>query len=155
MSQELAAPKTVAFPNRWTLRAFDDPMEAVSEINSLAQTLVTGAEAISGVYMRMCDVIRKADLPDWKVRQQLGKYFPQPRVSEIMKVARASDEVYLRYSAGFFGFKSALKQCRAYSITPSQELKRRQVRRAAERLIALLGHGEVQVKDSKVTISKA
>lgn len=155
MIKELSSPTSVSFPGRWTLGELTDE-QTVIEIENLSRIIVQGCEAISGVYMRLVGRIRECSLPDWKIRRELGKHFPQPRVSEIMRVARAPQDVYLKYSAGFFGFKSALKQCRYYHTSPTQMLLERQARRAAERLIALLGDtGRIRVKGRLVIIAEA
>lgn len=74
-------------------------------------------------------------------------------MSEILRVARAPEEIYSRYSTGFFGFKAALKSCRMYNVTPSEELTRRKIKRAAERLILLVnGAGEVRVNGRRIVI---
>jgi hypothetical protein len=147
---ELGEPVSITFPCRWTLGV----VNTLEELESLAPTIVKGVDAISGVFMRLCDTIRKSELPDWKVRQYLGKHFLPPRVSEIMRVTRAPDDVYLKYSAGLFGFKAALKQCRSFHVTPTDELNRRKAKKTAQRLVELTGglHGEVHVGCNVVTV---
>lgn len=149
-NMELAPPVTLSFPSRWTIGHKD----AKVELGALAQTLTRGAEAMAGLYMRMCDLIRDAGLTDSEVREILSAHFPQPRISEILRVSRAPNEVYVRYTAGFFGFKSALKECRGYQVNTSAELNRRKTRRAAERLILLTGgSGSIQIKGKVITIT--
>ena len=140
-------------PARWTLFSGVDVAEAKREIVRFAGIINRGTEAISGLYMRMVDMIRHYGLTDAEVNELLREHFPGPRISEILRVSRASDEVYNRYRTGFFGFKAALQECRGYAVTPSQELKRKKVRRAAERLIVLGAQGVIKVRGKTVTIS--
>lgn len=139
-------------PTRWTLQKRDH-QTATTELSKIAGLLVRGAEALGDLYMRMCDLIRESDLTDNEIRKILAPHFPQPRISEILRVSRAPREVYVRYTAGFFGFKAALRQCRGYQITPNAELCRRKIRRAAERLVLLVhGPAELSVRGHIVTV---
>lgn len=134
---ELGKSVVLEFPCRWVTYQDIDRAKAVSEIDSLATVLVRGCEAVTGVYMRLCDLVRNGPLSDLEVRKILGAHFPRQRVSEIIRVSKAPEHIYNRYTAGFFGFKSALRECRAYTVTPNETLRRRQIRRAIGRLIAL------------------
>lgn len=150
MSDEIV---TVGFPLRWTTGKSLPYAEAVADLDRLGRIIVKGTDAICGVYMRICDTVRTGRIPESEVRTILARYFPGPRISEILCVSRAPEEVYHKYTAGFFGFKSALKHCRLYNITPSEELKRRQAKRAANRLLMLLGApSEIEIKSHIVTI---
>lgn len=152
---EITNAKTIAFPCRWKLGKMTEE-QSINEIDSLSRVLIEGCEAIAGVYMRLCDTIRESEAEDWVIRRSLSKHFSQPRVSEIMRVSRAPDDVYLKYTAGFFGFKAALEACRYYNITPTEHLKRRKVMRAAERLVQLTGgSGELRIRDRLITIMQA
>lgn len=149
---EICEPTTIDFPSRWTFHPKNQE-EAARELSTLAETLAKGCEAVHGLYMRMCDLIRLTELPEDQIRKSLSRHFPQPRISEILRVSRAPDEVYRRYRAGFFGFKAALAECRGYRITPTKELNRRKIRRTAERLVALLdGPGELRIRGKTITI---
>lgn len=151
--QDLAPPHNISLPSRWTIGS-NTHAENIAELGRLATVLAKAAEAISGVYMRMCDTIRNGGLDDWEVRQALKPHFSEARISELLRVARAPEEVYKRYSGGFFGFKAALRECRLYNITPGEELKRRAVRRAAHRLVSLLQAGAVlRIKDRTITVT--
>ena len=127
--------------------------EAVLEIDRLARILATGADALRGLYLKICDMIRSHELTDEEIRSVLGRHFPPPRVSEFVKIANAPPEVYRRYYAGFIGFRAALAECRGYRRHTTKELHRKKVRRAAERLITLLGQGEVVVCGKRVIVS--
>jgi hypothetical protein len=127
--------------------------EVEAELDTLAQTLSVGVSRLGELYLRICDLIRDTNFPETDMRRILGKYFPPPRVSEFLRVANASEVVYRRYRAGFFGFKAALRECRGYDITPSEELRRRQIRRAAERLATLAGCTTVLISKWKVSVS--
>lgn len=136
---ELAAPKTLTIPCRWSVNNRQlTSVEAQNEIAGLAEIVKEGTRAIAGVYMRLCDVIRDAQLSDDDVRTALRPHFKDARISEILRVSRAPYEVYSRYSAGFFGFKATLSMCRGFRVPLSPEMRRRKIRRAAERLISLL-----------------
>lgn len=139
-------------PCRWDLRRRNHD-EAVQEIDRLAGILKRGAEALSGLYLRICDAIRWHELTDEEIRETLGKHFPASRVSEFLLVARAPDDVYHRYRAGFFGFKAALDQSRAYRVGSPEKLRTKQIRRAAERIVSLLGAGEIEVRGHRVIVT--
>jgi len=152
---DLCAPTIVEFPSRWTIQKHDT-VSAARELSSLAETLVKGCEAIHSLYMRMCDLIRQNQLSDNEVRKLLEKHFPHPRISEILRVSRAPDEVYRRYRAGFFGFKAALAECRGFTINSTSELTRRKIRRCAERLVLLLdGPGKLEIRGRVVSVALA
>ena len=143
----------MSFPLRWTVGRLDCG-QSIRELERLSSLCVRGAEAVIGVYMRICDLIRSGSLGDEQARSILSARFSRQRVSEIMRVARAPDEIYSRYTAGFFGFKAAVRQCRAYNVTSTSELKRRQVRRTAQRLVSLVGGpATIKVLDRVVTVS--
>jgi len=127
---------------------------AVKELSLMADSLIRNCEAVAGLYRAMTDLIREAELTDEEVRGALDGKFPQPRISEILRVCRASDDVYHRYRAGFFGFKAALAETRGYTVTPSRELFRRKLRRTAERLVKLAGDDqtEIEILGRKVVI---
>jgi hypothetical protein len=149
---ELAQPKIIEVPARWTLGRFT-PETAAIELQALGEVLNRGCEALGGLYMRMCDLIRSSGLSDSEVRKALDRHFPEARISEILRVSRAPEQVYLRYRAGFFGFKAALRECRGYQVTPTGELTRRKVRRAAQRLVALMPQpGELAIGGRVVSV---
>lgn len=127
--------------------------ETLKELDRCAAILAHGLEQLSGLYMRMCDLIRDHDLTDAEIRQVLGKHFPPPRVSEFCLVARAEPETYRRYRAGFVGFKATLAECRGYRLHGNAWLHQRKVRRAAERLVTLLDRGELDVAGHHVAVT--
>lgn len=145
-------PITLSIPSRWHFAKLTHS-EALSEVDRLAKILVKGADALCGLYMRICGTIREHRFTDTEIRHTLGKHFPPPRVSEFVKIANAPPEVYRRYEAGFIGFRSALAECRGYTIHSTDFLKSKKIRRTAERLVNLLnGAGEVSVKGRKITV---
>lgn len=148
------SPTVLSIPSRWTFEK-QTHAEAIQEIDTLAQLLVTGAEALSGLYLRICDTIRKHELTPDEIRDVLGKHFPPPRVSEFVRIAQAPPEVYRRYHAGFVGFRATLAACRGYRITADGELHHRKIRRAAERLVQLMGSGCVSVRGHHITVDAA
>jgi len=150
---ELTNPIIIEVPGRWTLQ-HRDASSVSRELSTLAETLIRGCEALHGCYMRICDLVRLHELTDKEVKEALGKHFPQPRISEILRVSRAPEDVYRRYRSGFFGFKAALEQCRGYRVTPNAELNRRRIRRTAERLVLLLdGPGELKIRGRLISVS--
>lgn len=138
--------------SRWDCRKRSHS-EAVQELGNLVRTLSIGAEQLTNLYMRICDLIRLHQLSDDEIRGITAPHFPAPRVSEFIKIANAPDEVYRRYRAGFIGFRAALNECRGYRLHTDDHLKRRKIRRAAQRLITLMGQGEVTVSGKKVIVS--
>lgn len=152
MNNTEAQPSTITVPSRWdwTNRS---RVEVLQELDKCAQILVKGTEALSGLYLKMCDMIREHGLTDDEIRVALCKHFPPPRISEFLKVARAPDLVYRRYRAGFVGFKAVLAECRGYRIHQDEWLKRRKIRRAAERLMLLMPQGgSVEVCGRKLDV---
>jgi hypothetical protein len=147
----LGGSTTIDIPSRWNFHN-STHAEAVAEVDRLSQILVRGAEALSGLYLRICDTIRDHKFTDDEIRRILGKHFPPPRVSEFVKIANAPPEVYRRYRGGFIGFRSALSECRGYQINTTEFLKSKKIRRTAERLINLMGDGEVTVNGKRVTV---
>lgn len=143
---------TVRFPSRWQLDRGKGVAAVRQEIADLAEIINRGTEAITGCYMRICDLIRSRGLTEAEVRDILSPHFPPPRISEILRVANAPEQVYLRYSTGFFGFKAALRVCRGYRVTPAARLLRVRARRAAERLILLGFRGEMVVRGLTISV---
>lgn len=143
----------IAVPSRWQFRQLSR-REAVAELDRLGGIISKGVEALHGVYMGLTDLIRDHGLSDGEVRSALAGKFPQPRISELIRVARAPNEVYRRYQCGFFGFKAALQECRGYQITPSEELHRRKIRRTAERLLHLVkGPATIEIAGHTIIVS--
>lgn len=154
-SRELAPAVTIEIPSRWALPDHNAPRATVlKEVDHLCEKLETGVRALQGLYARVCDVIRTHNLSEKEIRPILAKHFPPPRVSDILRLARAPEDVYSRYRAGFFGFKAALHQCRLYHITPSKELRIRKMRRTADRLITLAkGEPFIEIKTGGWTVT--
>lgn len=138
-------------PCRWShdIRTHED---ALLDIDRCGRLLAEGVERLSGLYLRICDDIRNHGLTENEIRATLGKHFPPPRVSEFIRVANAAPETYRRYRFGLVGWKATLAECRGYKQTPTKELTRRRIRRCAERLVLLLGRGEVQVRGRRVSV---
>lgn len=145
---ELEPEERISIPGRW---AVGNPADYRAELKRLAVVFAAGTQALGGLYMRICDTIRKSNLTDSEVRSVLESNLSAARVSELLRVAHAPEEVYIRYTTGFFGFKAALRECRGYVVTPSEELRRRKMRRTAERLIILAG-GATQITIKTWTI---
>jgi hypothetical protein len=128
---------TLAVPARWVVWQAGDRALALDDLRDSSRVLATGAAALCGLYMRMCDCIRRFGFDDAEVRAAIGDALPPPRVSEMLRVANAPEDVYRRYRAGFFGFKAALERCRMYSVTASDRLRDRKIHRTAARLVLL------------------
>lgn len=143
---QLTSPTTSELPaiSRFTLIT-QDRGAAIAEIEDIARYIESGVEALSGMYLRICDIIRAHDLSDNEIRTVLESHFPPPRISEFIRVARAPYSVYVRYRAGFFGFKAALRACSGFHVTPNERLKQRRIQHAAERLAKLTGPGKLHV----------
>lgn len=148
---ELAKTFTLELPSRWSVEDRSHA-DAVKEIAQLGIVLSRGIDALHGVYMRITDLIREHKLTAAEIRSALGDTFPPPRVSEFILVANAPENTYRRYKTGFVGFKATLQECRGYRIAASDDLRRRKIRRTAERLVLLLGPGEVEVRGRRVVV---
>lgn len=146
-------PLHISIPSRWTFQHFTH-IEALHEVDRLAGIVAAGVEALHGLYLRITDLIRENELTDEEVKQTLASHFPQPRISELIRVAHAPPEVYRRYACHFFGFKAALQECRGYRVNRTEILRRRQVRRAAERLVKLANCPErIHIRNKVISIS--
>jgi hypothetical protein len=150
-AMELTEPLPLLVPGRWTVGKLNYG-QAVSELDRLAGILAHGVDQLHGLYMRMCDLIRDNNLSDDDVRLALCKHFSPPRVSEFLRVAHAPDAVYRRYHGGFVGFKAALRECRGYRVTPNEQLRRRKIQHAAQRLARLAGATTVCVSRWEVAV---
>lgn len=141
----------ISIPSRWEVDNRTHA-QALADIDRCAALLARAVEASRGLYLRICDSIRLHGLTDGEIRAVLSKHFQPPRVSEFLLIARAPDEVYRRYQLGFVGFRATLSRCRGYTVHSSDFLKRRKIRRAAERIIDLLGPGEVCCSGMRVVV---
>ena len=104
---ELAPEKTLVIPARWSISDTKASRPAVlADVRKMGETLNRGAEAICGLYLRLCDTIRDHNLTRDEVRAALSKALPEPRISELLRVANAPDGVYMRYRVGLVGFQS-------------------------------------------------
>lgn len=151
-AMELADAVTITFPSQWAIVKLRDA-DAQIEIKNMAKTIQRGTAAVVGLYMRMCQTIRQSTLSDAQVRDILSDHFNDQRISEILRVSRAPEQVYQKYTAGFFGFKAALRECRGYRIMETEDLHRRKLRRAARRLVELTSEPmELEVQGRVVSI---
>ncbi len=142
----------ITIPGRWDLTRYTHA-ERIQEIDRLARILTQGTEALYGLYMRLCDHIRDAQLTDDEIRKHLSPHFSAPRISEFIRMANAPKDVYFQYRAGFIGFRATLQVCRGYTVNVPEHVKRKKIRRVAERLVGLMGSGEVEVRGKKVTVT--
>lgn len=152
MSTQRTAPDiALDIPSQWDWNNYTHE-QAVAEIDRCAGILARGAEALSGLYVKICTLIRRHGLTDSEIRDALSRHFPPPRVSEFITIAHAPDEVFRRYHAGFVGFRATLNECR-YKLHSDAWRRQRTIRRTAERLIHLLGQGTVEVLGHRVTVA--
>lgn len=154
---ELCQPAQLTIPGRWAINDTSADRESVlRQLDEMAGTLASGAEALCGLYMRMSDTVRDYGVPNDEARKILSRHFPPARVSEFLRVANAPPEIYRRYRAGFFGFKAALAECRGYRLTDDAHQKKKKMRYSATRLLKLAGYApaEILVLGFKVTIER-
>jgi len=141
----------VTIPGRFVVSQLTHE-QAIEAVDRLALILSKGIEALSGLYLRVCDTIRDNGLTDDEIRHTLSKYFPPPRVSEFIRIANAPLETYRRYRAGFIGFRAALNECRGYRILSTETLTQKKIRRAAERLVMLYPQGQLVVRGKQINV---
>lgn len=128
--------RALIIPTRF---AASRPRDPVAELSRLAEIFYRGSDALADLYRRMCDLIRTEGLTDEEARAALMHHLAPSRVSEILRICRAPSLIYNKYITGIWGFKAAVSHARLYQITPSDELRRRKMRRAAERLVLTVG----------------
>jgi hypothetical protein len=64
-------------------------------------------------YIDLCRHIRTAQIPPVRTRELLNQMqFVQPRISEIIKVANAPEDTWLKIDAARLGFKAAIEMSR-------------------------------------------
>lgn len=153
----LAPDFKLEIPSRWAFIKRDAPAEEVlSQLEAMAQIARNGSEALVGLYMRICDVIRQTNIPHKDARKVLSKYFCQPRVSEILRVSRAPHDVYTRYRIGFFGFKAALRATRLDQLGTGANRWELNRKRAVRHIRKLLYDrpGEIEAQGWRVTLTQ-
>jgi len=139
---ELAPAIEVKLPSRhWLPERADSKRSALVTLCELGTVFKKGAEALGGLYLRICDTVRKYELTPEEVRFTLSAVgWSKVRISEVMRVAYAPQKVYNEFSARLIGFKVALSKTRLYYMAGRGKLryKRRQLQRAAVRLVKRL-----------------
>lgn len=139
LTKELSGPVTVVFPGQFHLTQGKPSREQVLEqIDSMAATLNKGATAVRGLYLRICQTIREHNISDEDARATLGRHMPEPRVSEMLRIARSDKDLWARFEAGIIGYRSALRGARYYSIN-TETWKKRALRRTAQNFIKIAG----------------
>jgi hypothetical protein len=151
-NRENEAGYQLLIPSRFDLERRDHE-QALRELDRLSGILVQGTQALGGLYMRIVTLIRESAMTPAECRKVLEKHFPESRISEILRVANAPDEIFRRYTAGFFGFRAALKQCRGYQLPDTAEIQQRKIKRTAARLVRLMNQGEIFVAGRVVSVS--
>lgn len=90
-----------------------------------------------------------------KNKTKIVAFRPDEDVENMLKKAQenglTTTEV-LNNAVREVGFKAVLAECRGYRLTPDGELRRRKIRRAAERLVLLMGQGSVEVHGHRVVV---
>jgi hypothetical protein len=134
----LDTPKTIVFPATYRLiKKNSTRTDILAELAAMGNTFASGCKAVRGLYFQITDLIREQDFTDMEVRQSLSKSFSEPRIAELLKVARAPDEIYKRYALRQIGFGAALREARSFTIVKTERWKNRKLRRSAERLVAM------------------
>jgi hypothetical protein len=130
--------------------------EVIGELTKLVHTLSSGAKVLSGLYMRVCDMMRNYNLSDDDIRTVLRPHFSNPRICDFLKIVHSPDEVYRKYRGGFIGFRATIEQCRTFLVPQTELLKTKRVRRVAARLLFLMNHQpcEIRTLGFKVMIVK-
>ncbi len=148
---ELTPPETVEFPGRYWL---PDPAttrpEALAQLRSLAATFEKGSVALGGLYLRICDHIRKFGITPPEARKELAAAgYPAPKISELIKVANAPEAVYHEYHSRNVGFRATLRKTRLYYMAGRhrKQYKQRLLQRASLRLC--LRMAEVGVREHR------
>ncbi|MCZ7640564.1 MAG: hypothetical protein M5U12_33605 [Verrucomicrobia bacterium] len=115
--------------------------EALAKVREVAGLFERGGEAVTGLYLGLCDLIRTHELEAAEVRPVLlAAGWSKSRASEVLRVAGAPESVWREYSARLVGFKVALQRTRLYRMVGrgSQRYRERMARRAGVRLVQRL-----------------
>lgn len=104
----------LVLPSRWCVHEAGLPRPAcMAELERLARCFEQGAEALEGLYLRLCDFIRFHQLQPDEAREALARAgMRKERVSEVLRVAAAPEDVYRDYEARLIGFRVALERSR-------------------------------------------
>lgn len=156
----LAPDITVNIPSvHWLPQPADTHREALVTLCNLGTVFKTGSEALGGLYLRICDTVRKYELVPEEVRfTLLAVGWSKVRISEVIRVAYSPPAVYHEFSARLIGFKVALSRTRLYYMAGrgKKRYKRRQLQRAGVRLVKRLeenGLNEWSFAHRKFTIT--
>jgi hypothetical protein len=135
--ENICPPKTITFPPPMWMNKSVGRTQVLALLSDMGKTFFDGARAVRGLYYDIVRMIRRHEFTDAEVRSALSNYFSEPRICELLRVARAPDNIFLRYEAQQIGFGVALKQARAFRVPKSDGWKKRKLRRSAERLVAM------------------
>ena len=139
VTSNLSSPTTIHFPARFRLYHRNATrVQLLGELSKMGATFSRGAEAMRGLYYQIADMIRRHDFSDSEVREALKQHFPEQRISELLRVARAPQEVFNKYELKLIGFRAALKEAREFTLPKTEARTKRQLRRSAERLVAFV-----------------
>lgn len=89
-------------------------VEQATKITELGKDIIVATGELAGKYLALCMYIRQHKVPEPLVRVNLGQLgFKKSRVSEVLRVASASDKVFRPFEAKMIGFGRALEFARA------------------------------------------
>lgn len=87
--------------------------EHLLKLAELAQAVILGHLEVSGRYLTMCEHIRAHNIKRAQVAEMLEPLgFPQPRISEIYRVATAPADAWTEYRTRRLGFNKVLNLTR-------------------------------------------
>jgi hypothetical protein len=160
---ELIPSVTLTFPGRLCLAARGQSREAsIAQLRELGVLFISGAEAMTDLYLRICAHIRAHDLDPDEISEPLRQAgFSAPRISEIRRVAYAPEHLFREFYATNIGFKMVLAKTRMYEQVRRSDIrvKRRKLRRASARVLRLFREvgqpvWEYRVKNYRLLVSE-
>lgn len=87
--------------------------EHLLKLAELAQAVILGHVEVSGRYLSLCEHIRSHNIKRAQVAEMLEPLgFPQPRISEIYRVATAPADAWTEYRTRRLGFNKVLNLTR-------------------------------------------
>jgi len=87
----------------------ENEVKARAEIRTLANEIITGTVKVAGTYLRLCKYIRENQIaPKIATSELLECGFHKVKVSEIVRIAHASDANWSEFEAGTASIKNVL-----------------------------------------------
>ena len=84
--------------------------EILDQLEKMAGRVARNVEAMSGLYLRICEAIRETNIPVKDARAVLSKHFNKQKTSELLRISKTSKEEYLRYRTELFRSKAAVPE---------------------------------------------